>query len=194
MVAHFGLPVVRAYMRHVQDNAEEAVRRVLQAQGVPDSNITPNSLRKMIPARGVYVVGCEAGGRPMFGMMNMFTGGAMERLTIFALGIMPYITASIILQLATVVVPYLEKPGRFTITRLLPLTQRRTISSIRLTGAMVALTWIQMSTSYRVQMGRILQEPGVLIQITYTLPLEPILLPLNFITSSHLEVKPRETQ
>ncbi|MFH1407014.1 MAG: preprotein translocase subunit SecY [Candidatus Omnitrophota bacterium] len=48
-------------------------------------------------------------GGTLFGVMNMFTGGAMERLTIFALGIMPYISASIILQLLTVVIPYLEK-------------------------------------------------------------------------------------
>ncbi len=42
-------------------------------------------------------------------LVDMFAGGALERMTIFALGIMPYISASIILQLLTVVVPYLEK-------------------------------------------------------------------------------------
>ncbi|MBC8393064.1 MAG: preprotein translocase subunit SecY [Deltaproteobacteria bacterium] len=40
---------------------------------------------------------------------NMFSGGALERLSVFALGIMPYISASIILQLLTVVVPHLER-------------------------------------------------------------------------------------
>jgi preprotein translocase subunit SecY len=45
----------------------------------------------------------------IFGFLDMFSGGALRRFSIFALGIMPYITASIILQLATVVVPYLEK-------------------------------------------------------------------------------------
>ncbi len=45
----------------------------------------------------------------MLGMFNMFTGGALERLSVFALGIMPYISASIILQLLTVVVPHLEQ-------------------------------------------------------------------------------------
>jgi preprotein translocase subunit SecY len=45
----------------------------------------------------------------ILGFLNMFTGGALRRFSIFALGIMPYITASIILQLATVVVPFLEK-------------------------------------------------------------------------------------
>jgi len=45
----------------------------------------------------------------MFGIMNMFTGGAVEKMTIFALGIMPYISSSIILQLLTAVIPALEK-------------------------------------------------------------------------------------
>ena len=44
-----------------------------------------------------------------FGFLDMFSGGMFRRLTIFALGIMPYITSSIILQLLTVVVPQLEK-------------------------------------------------------------------------------------
>ena len=45
----------------------------------------------------------------LFGLFDMFSGGMFRRLTIFALGIMPYITSSIILQLLTVVVPQLEK-------------------------------------------------------------------------------------
>jgi preprotein translocase subunit SecY len=45
----------------------------------------------------------------IFGFIDLFSGGMMRRLTVFALGIMPYITASIILQLLTVVVPTLEK-------------------------------------------------------------------------------------
>jgi preprotein translocase subunit SecY len=45
----------------------------------------------------------------IFGFFDLFAGGNIRRLTIFALGIMPYITASIILQLLTVVVPTLEK-------------------------------------------------------------------------------------
>lgn len=45
----------------------------------------------------------------ILGFVDMFSGGALGRLTIFALGIMPYISASIILQLLTVVVPYLER-------------------------------------------------------------------------------------
>jgi preprotein translocase subunit SecY len=45
----------------------------------------------------------------LFGMIDMFSGGALQRLSVFSLGIMPYISASIILQLLTVVVPYLER-------------------------------------------------------------------------------------
>jgi preprotein translocase subunit SecY len=45
----------------------------------------------------------------IFGFVNTFTGGSLQRIAVFALGIMPYITASIILQLLTVVWPYLEK-------------------------------------------------------------------------------------
>lgn len=45
----------------------------------------------------------------MLGMFDMFSGGALRRLTIFALGIMPYISAAIIIQLMTVVSPKLEQ-------------------------------------------------------------------------------------
>ncbi|MFH1310321.1 MAG: preprotein translocase subunit SecY [Candidatus Omnitrophota bacterium] len=51
-------------------------------------------------------------GGTLFGIMNMFSGGAMTRLTIFALGIMPYISSSIILQLLTTVIPALERLAR----------------------------------------------------------------------------------
>jgi preprotein translocase subunit SecY len=66
-----------------------------------------------IPAPGVDAVALQelmnqlAG--TVVGFVNTFTGGSLRRLAIFALGIMPYITASIILQLLTVVWPYLEK-------------------------------------------------------------------------------------
>jgi len=45
----------------------------------------------------------------LLGMFDMFTGGALQRLSVFALGIMPYISSSIIFQLLTVVVPAIEK-------------------------------------------------------------------------------------
>src|ERR1700688_785466 len=51
----------------------------------------------------------QQGQGSVLGIFDLFSGGNLRRLTIFALGIMPYITASIILQLMTVVFPYLEK-------------------------------------------------------------------------------------
>ena len=50
----------------------------------------------------------EQGGA-LLGFLDIFSGGALSRLTIFALGIMPYISASIIIQLLTVVIPHLTK-------------------------------------------------------------------------------------
>jgi preprotein translocase subunit SecY len=50
----------------------------------------------------------NSGNRDLFTLLNLFSGGALLQLSVFALGIMPYITASIILQLLTVVIPRLE--------------------------------------------------------------------------------------
>jgi preprotein translocase subunit SecY len=67
-----------------------------------------------IPAPGINAQAVNAiqknfGGNSILGLLNLFSGGGLGRIAIFALGIMPYITASIILQLLTVVVPSLEK-------------------------------------------------------------------------------------
>jgi preprotein translocase subunit SecY len=67
-----------------------------------------------IPAPGVDIdavreLQSNFGGSNILGFLNLFSGGSLSRLSLFALGIMPYITASIILQLLTVVVPSLEK-------------------------------------------------------------------------------------
>jgi len=66
-----------------------------------------------IPTPGVNTVAlgqlAEQAKNTMFGLYDMFSGGALSKVAIFALGIMPYISASIILQLLTVVWPYLER-------------------------------------------------------------------------------------
>src|SRR5512145_925671 len=70
-------------------------------------------LGEHVPAPGVnaqalaQVFATQAG--TLFGLYDVFVGGSFSRATIFALGIMPYISASIILQLLGVVVPYFEK-------------------------------------------------------------------------------------
>jgi preprotein translocase subunit SecY len=66
---------------------------------IPTPGVDPVALQEFFRA-------VESG---VFGFLNLFSGGALERLSVFALGIMPYISASIILQLLTVVWPYLEK-------------------------------------------------------------------------------------
>lgn len=65
---------------------------------VPVPGIDPSVLKDLFEEQ-------ESG---VLGMFNMFSGGALSRLSIFALGIMPYISASIIMQLGTVAVPHLE--------------------------------------------------------------------------------------
>jgi preprotein translocase subunit SecY len=67
-----------------------------------------------IPAPGVSASAVKQiqkniGGNGILSLLNLFSGGGLGRIALFALGIMPYITASIILQLLTVVVPSLEK-------------------------------------------------------------------------------------
>src|SRR5689334_10936154 len=67
-----------------------------------------------IPAPGINSAAIKAiqsnfGGNSILGLLNLFSGGGLGRIAIFALGIMPYIPASIILQLLQVVVPSLEK-------------------------------------------------------------------------------------
>src|ERR1700704_1086105 len=67
-----------------------------------------------IPAPGINSSAVNAiqqnfGGNSILGLLNLFSGGGLGRIALFALGIMPYITASIILQLLQVVVPSLEK-------------------------------------------------------------------------------------
>ena len=70
-------------------------------------------LGAFIPTPGIDTIRLqeffESNAGTLFGFINLFSGGMFSRMTIFALGIMPYITASIILQLLTVVVPTLEK-------------------------------------------------------------------------------------
>jgi len=63
-----------------------------------------------IPGVNREALQLAAGGQNnLFGLLNLFTGGALNRATVFALGIMPYISASIIFQLLTAVFPYFEK-------------------------------------------------------------------------------------
>ncbi len=65
---------------------------------IPVPGINPTAMRELFDAQSSGIIG----------FFNMFSGGALERFSVFALGIMPYISASIIMQLMTAVVPSLE--------------------------------------------------------------------------------------
>jgi preprotein translocase subunit SecY len=78
----------------------------------------------------------------IFGVVNMFTGGALEQLSVFALGIMPYISASIILQLLTVVIPHLEqlkKEGQQGQKKITQYTRYGTVVLSIIQGFMIAV-------------------------------------------------------
>jgi preprotein translocase subunit SecY len=84
----------------------------------------------------------------MFGLYNMFSGDNLSRMTIFALGIMPYISASIILQLLTVVWPYLErisKEGELGRRKITQYTRYGTIALSIVQSAGIAV-WLERST------------------------------------------------
>ena len=72
----------------------------------------------------MVALGDRAGGGSILGLLNAFTGGAFAKASVFALGIMPYISASIVVQLMGIAVPYLQKlqkegeSGRKTINQI----------------------------------------------------------------------------
>jgi preprotein translocase subunit SecY len=78
----------------------------------------------------------------LFSLFDMFTGGGLERLSVFALGIMPYISASIILQLLTVVIPYLaqlQKEGEMGRKKIVQYTRYGTVVLSMIQGFGIAV-------------------------------------------------------
>jgi preprotein translocase subunit SecY len=87
----------------------------------------------------------QSEGGTLLGFVNLFTGGAFQRLAIFALNIMPYISASIILQLLTVVWPYMEqlqKSGEVGRKKITQYTRYGTVLISAIQGAGIAF-WIE---------------------------------------------------
>jgi preprotein translocase subunit SecY len=118
---------------------------------IPVPGIDPNELTKLFQS--------QQGG--ILGMFNMFSGGALSRFTIFALGIMPYISASIIMQLLTVVSPQLEaikKEGE---------AGRRKITQYTRYGTLLLGTFqaLGISVALESQPGLVL-DPGFMFRIT----------------------------
>lgn len=102
----------------------------------------------------------------ILGMFNMFSGGALSRFTVFALGIMPYISASIVMQLMTAVSPKLEqlkKEGE---------AGRRTISKWTRYGTVALATFqaLGIAIALEGQAGLVL-EPGIIFRLTAVITL-----------------------
>ena len=111
------------------------------------------------PARLAELFQGQKGG--ILGVFNLFSGGALERFTVFALGIMPYISASIIMQLMTVAIPSLEaikKEGE---------AGRRKITQYTRYGAVVLALFqaVGIAIAMESQPGLVM-DPGMLFRIT----------------------------
>ena len=102
----------------------------------------------------------EQGRGSVLGIIDLFSGGNFRRLTIFALGIMPYITASIILQLMTVVWPYLErlqKEGELGRRKITQYTRYLTVLLSAFQSMTIALTLMRQN----VQGQPLVYDPGI---------------------------------
>jgi len=103
-------------------------------------------------------------GQTILGIINLFTGGALRRLSIFALGIMPYISASIIMQLLTGIVPALEniaREGRAGYEKINQYTRYLTLFICLIQGFMLAL-WLENPQNFRGVV--IVPNPGALFR------------------------------
>jgi preprotein translocase subunit SecY len=118
---------------------------------IPVPGIDPNVLADLFKS--------QQGG--ILGMFNMFSGGALSRFTIFALGIMPYISASIIMQLMTAVSPQLEQLRKEGETGRRKITQYTRYGTVVL--ALFQATGI--SIALESQAGLVL-DPGLMFRIT----------------------------
>jgi preprotein translocase subunit SecY len=118
---------------------------------IPVPGIDPNVLAELFKG--------QQGG--ILGMFNMFSGGALSRFTIFALGIMPYISASIIMQLMTAISPQLEqlrKEGE---------TGRRKITQYTRYGTVVLALFQATAISIALEsQANLVLEPGLVFRLT----------------------------
>src|SRR5260370_19699708 len=115
----------------------------------------------------------QQGQGSVLGIFDLFSGGNLRRLTIFALGIMPYITASIILQLMTVVFPYLErlqKEGELGPRKITQYTRYLTIVLSVIQSLTIAQT-LQSATGPNVR--SIVYHPGWSFKLMTVLTLTP---------------------
>src|SRR5207245_8026908 len=143
----------------------ELRRRVLFTAAI----LAAYRLGSWMPAPGVDSATIQAyfngRGGTVLGLLNLFSGSALSRFSVFALGIMPYVTASIILQLLTVVVPTLEQLQKEGESGYAKINQYTRYLTVALAGAQAAgySYLFQHQGVLNVNMGRL-----VLIVITLT--------------------------
>ena len=114
----------------------------------------------------------EQQGGSILGYVDLFAGGNFRRFTIFALGIMPYITASIILQLLTVVWPYLEKLSKEGEAGRRKITQWTRYGTVILSVIQsLGVAWWLQRASAGAGVGQIVRNPGLGFQLMTVLTL-----------------------
>ena len=105
----------------------------------------------------------------LFGLYDLFAGGAFQRASLFALGIMPYISASIILQLLGSVVPYfqrLQKEGEEGRKKITQLTRYATVGIATLQAFSVAIFLENMTANLGGNVVPVVPHPGILFKFT----------------------------
>ena len=109
----------------------------------------------------------RAGSGSFLGLFNMFSGGALEQLSIFALGIMPYISAAIIMDLLAVVIPTLDrlkKEGQQGQTKINQYTRYGTVG-LSLVQAFFIARWLEGNNRSYAQYGQVVLSPGLGFEI-----------------------------
>lgn len=121
------------------------------------------------PVRLAELFSTQGGG--ILGMVNMFSGGALERFSILALGIMPYISASIIMQIATVVFPHLEalkKEGEMGRRKITQYTRYGTVALALFQGFGIAVA-LESSPNLVIEPGMVFRLVTVVTLVTGTM-------------------------
>ncbi len=126
-------------------------------------------LGSFVPVPGVNTValkgffeGAREGGNTLFGLLDLFVGGNFERASVFALGIMPYITASIVIQLLGSIIPYFEKlkkEGADGQKKMNQITRYGTVG-LAAFNAITITTWLSNLS------GGVVPNPGFLFHFT----------------------------
>ncbi len=122
---------------------------------VPIPGVDASALR-------AFFEGAREGGNTLFGLLDLFVGGNFERASVFALGIMPYITASIVIQLLGSIIPYFEKlrkEGADGQKKLNQITRYGTVGLAAFNAVTITMWLTNLS-------GGVVPSPGVLFHVT----------------------------